>query len=253
MERHMPPTPIDPLHFIAKPTPQLRAAVAQQQAVLSPADFAELIGGIRAVFQKYFVKLAEFAPGAQRAHAAHQMMEREMKAAAGLPITCGKGCSGCCCYEVEVTSDEGALLAEVVRRGVAIDRERLAVQAERERQSPEWRKFWQPENRCVFLGADGACGSYAWRPAICRKHIVTTPASACVTEGEPVAPVQVLMAEILLSAALSQPGVVFASLSKQLTKALEFLEDQPREQSNPLGYLPDEARAPVGYHLTEQS
>lgn len=214
------PDTTDPLCFAARATPQLRAAVAQQQRNLSPADFADLLAGIRGLFVKYYAKLAEFSPGAARARAVHQLIDREMKAADGLPLTCGKGCSGCCSYEVEVTSDDAALLAEVVRSGVAIDRARLAVQAARERKSPEWRQFGRPENRCVFLGADHACGIYEARPSICRKHIVTSPASACVTEGAPVAPVQVLLAEIVLSAALSQPGVEFSSLSKLLTAAL---------------------------------
>jgi len=137
-----------------------------------------------------------------------------------LPLACSKGCSGCCHYEVEITSDDAAVLKVVLDAGRVIDRERLAVQAARERKSPEWRKFWSKENRCVFLGDDGACGIYEDRPSVCRKHVVTTPAAACTTDGAAVAPVQVLLAEILLSAGLSLEGVEFGSLAKMLT--LEF-------------------------------
>jgi hypothetical protein len=91
---------------------------------------------------------------------------------------------------VEITSDDAAVLKLVVDEGRVIDRERLAIQAARERKSPEWRKFWSKENRCVFLGEDGACGIYEDRPSVCRKHVVTTPASACTTDGAAVAPVQ---------------------------------------------------------------
>jgi hypothetical protein len=77
------------------------------------------------------------------------------------------------------------------------------------------------ENRCVFLGDDGACGIYEDRPSVCRKHVVTTPAAACTTEGAAVAPVQVLLAEILLSAGLSLDGVEFGSLAKMLTRQLD--------------------------------
>jgi len=50
--------------------------------------------------------------------------------------------------------------------------------------------------------------------------MVTTPARSCTTPGEPVAPVQVLLAEILLSAATSLEGTTFASLPKMLSAAL---------------------------------
>ena len=200
-------------------TPQLRAVVEQHQPTLTPADFAGLIATIRSVFGKYTAKLLEFQPGADRGRALQQMMDREMGTVAMLPLACSKGCSGCCHYEVEITSDDAAVLKVVLDAGRVIDRERLAVQAARERKSPEWRKFWSKENRCVFLGDDGACGIYEDRPSVCRKHVVTTPAAACTTDGAAVAPVQVLLAEILLSAALSLEGVEFGSLAKMLTRA----------------------------------
>ena len=50
---------------------------------------------------------------------------------------------------------------------------------------------------------------------------MTTPAVACTTDGAAVAPVQVLFAEILLSAGLSLEGVEFGSLAKMLTRELD--------------------------------
>jgi len=210
----------NPLEFITRPTPQLRVAVARQQAVLVAEDFADLLAGIRGLFEKYRAKLAQFGAGAERARALHAMMDREMKAVAAIPLSCGRGCAGYCSYEVEITLSEAALLRDAVRGGVEIDGARLALQAARERQAPEWKRFGHADNRCVFLGEDGACRIYEYRPSICRKHVVTTPASACTTAGEAVAPVQVLLAEILLSAELSLEGTEFGSLSKLLTREL---------------------------------
>ena len=214
------PQPENPLAFMVRATPQLRATVGQHQATLPAADFAALIATIRSVFGKYTAKLLEFRAGADRGRVLHQLMDREMGAVGNMPLACGKGCAGCCHYEVEITSDDAAVLKAVVKAGRGVDHERLAVQAARERQSPEWRKFWSADNRCVFLGDDGACGIYEDRPSVCRKHVVTTPAAACTTEGAAVAPVQVLLAEILLSAALSIEGTEFGSLSKMLLKSL---------------------------------
>lgn len=215
------PLPVgDPLAFIPKATPRLRASVEKQRKILPPADFREMMGVIRSVFEKYLAKLKEFAPGVERANALHRMLDVTQEPTAGLNISCRMGCSGCCHYEIEITDDEAVLLASVVRGGVEIDRERLAKQATRARKGPEWEDILQPDNRCVFLAPEGVCRIYELRPSACRRHLVTTPAEWCTTPGKPVAPVEVLMTEILLSAATSLDGSSFASLSKMLTATL---------------------------------
>lgn len=211
----------DFLGFIARPTPQLRTLLRQQQTQLPASEFAEFLVVVRSLFAKYQAHLRESPPGAERARSLHRLMNRELAATATLPITCGRGCAGCCHYEVEVTPDEAALIAETVNAGLVIDRERLALQAARERKSPEWRRFNHRDNRCVFLGDDNACRIYEQRPSICRKHVVTTPPANCTTEGAPVAPVQVLLAEILLSTALSLDDREMGSLPRLVAQHLE--------------------------------
>lgn len=214
------PTP-DPIAFISKPTPVLRTTISDQQQRLPATDFEGLLGAVRSAFQKYTNKLMEFPPGAERAHALHALVDRELGAAAGIAVSCHRGCCGCCHYEVEITRDEAALLADEVRAGCEIDTARLAAQAARERKSPKWLEFWSAENRCVFLAADGACRVYESRPAICRKHIVTSPPEACSTVGGNVVPVQMLLIEILLSAAISMPDTPFASMAKMVSREVE--------------------------------
>ncbi len=233
----------NPLEFISRPTPQLRNTVEQQRAGLPAADFAEMMRAVRSIFNKFTERLLSFPAGTERGRAMHRMMEVEMKAVGQIPLTCGKGCSGCCSYEVEITEDEAAVLRDVVRSGQAVDRERLFVQAQRVRKDTAWRNFSNPDNRCGFLGADGACTVYEARPSICRKHVVTTPASACVTLDAPVAPVQILLAEILMSAAISIPGTEVGSLSKMLLKSLGEL---PTTWSHQVGAaaIVEMARAP---------
>lgn len=211
----------NPLGFMARTSSSLRAVVAAQQQALPSAEFAGMVASIRGAFEKFTARLLQFEPGPARAVALHEMMERELKAAATVPISCRRGCSGCCHFEVEVTQDESALLHDIVRGGHPLDHERLALQAARERQSPEWLRFGARENRCVFLGEDAACSIYADRPAVCRKLTVTSPASACTTKGAEVLPVQVLLAEVLLSASLSLPGTETGSLSRMLLQAMQ--------------------------------
>jgi Fe-S-cluster containining protein len=204
------------LGFIRKPTLGLRAMVSDQRGALSAPDFEAMTGEIRSLFEKYSRALEKAAPGSERARVLHGMMETAMASASEIQVTCRRGCCGCCHSEVEVTQDEAILLREMVDGGFGIDRERLGLQASRERLSPEWQRFWSPENRCVFLNAAGECGIYRERPAACRKLVVTTPADWCTTPGSAVSPVRILLAEIVISAALSMDGVVSASISKML-------------------------------------
>ncbi len=210
-----------PLGFILVCTPQLRALVGRHQAELPPEEFADLIANIRSAFDKYSAKLLSVPAGVERAVILHLLIEREMAAAAQIPVSCGKGCCTCCHYEVEITSDEAAVLRDLVRAGVAVDALRLDLQASRERKSPAWNTAVNPDNRCVFLGDDGACRIYEHRPSICRKHLVTSPAKACAPPSPVVLPVQILLAEIVLSAALSLEGTASGSLPRMLRAALQ--------------------------------
>jgi uncharacterized protein len=211
----------DPLAFIANPTATLRLVITQQQPLLAEAEFVGLVKVVESAFQKYTKKLLEFEPGARRAEVLHALLDRETAIAAQFKVSCRKGCCGCCHYEVEVTSDEAALLADLVHAGCDIDRARLKTQAAREQRSPKWLEYMSVDNRCVFLDTDGACRVYANRPASCRKRVVTSPPEACTTRGATVLPLQLLLAEILVSAALSIPNTAFASISKMLLPQLE--------------------------------
>jgi Fe-S-cluster containining protein len=96
-------------------------------------------------------------------------------------IRCGKGCSHCCREAVEIWPHEAALLVEVMREsGMALDMARL------ERQSrytvDTWRQQPAADKACAFLGGDGACTVYEFRPNACRKLLVVTDPGLCDAE-----------------------------------------------------------------------
>jgi len=62
---------------------------------------------------------------------------------------------------------------------------------------------------------------------------VITPAASCTTLGEQVTPIQVPLAEILLSAALSIPGAKHSSLSKMLLAALDKASEHASKTQTP--------------------
>ena len=210
----------DPIGAIQRPTRQLRAFLSEQKAAMTAADYSEVEAEISTLYLKYKGALESAQRGADRARALHRMMDAAVATASEVKVSCCKGCYGCCHSEVEITTDEVEVLLETVASGTVVDRGRLQVQAAREPRSPEWAKFWSIENRCVFLDEAGACGIYEHRPAACRRLLVTTPPEACTTLGAPLAPVRILLAEILLSAALSFEDRPLESLSKRLLPRL---------------------------------
>jgi len=135
-------------------------------------------------------------------------------------IRCRKGCSHCCHEPVEIWPQEAAALVEAARTvGVELDRARIERQSRHTIES--WRQQTHGERACVFLGEDGACRVYEFRPNACRKLLVVTDPELC--NGENRAPDSVgrwfsWEAEIMESAALEvfgrglMPAMLLAAL-----------------------------------------
>ncbi len=201
-------------------TPQLRIMIEYHKRNLPVDQYTNLLNDIRAMHDKFSSSLAGYHPGAERAREAHRLINVAIDQSTQVKASCKKGCGACCSLEVEITHDEGALLAQIVESGVQIDRPRLELQAKRERQGIEWKNSGDLSNRCVFLGPDQNCRIYESRPAICRKVVVASDPKECNNpEGKP-QPILIPMAEIALTAALNQPGNTNLSLSKSLLAAL---------------------------------
>jgi Fe-S-cluster containining protein len=113
------------------------------------------------------------------------VLERDRKKdASSSGIRCGKGCSHCCHGPVEIWPHEAALLVEIARgAGKELDRARLERQGRYT--ADTWRRQPAADRACVFLGADGACTVYAFRPNACRKLLVVTDPALCDAEQHP--------------------------------------------------------------------
>jgi Fe-S-cluster containining protein len=117
------------------------------------------------------------------AHATHAAIDAviqqdQAKDASSAGIRCGKGCSHCCHEPVEIWPHEAALLVEAMRKGGReFDLERLERQS---RYTVEtWRQQAAGDKACGFLGEDGACTVYEFRPNVCRKLLVVTDPALC--------------------------------------------------------------------------
>ena len=183
---------------------------------------------LRAIFGRYIEQFRaagnQGAPSvAREVHIAmDNVLERDRKkSATGGDIKCRKGCDHCCRGPVEIWPHEAALLVEIAREaGMELDKARL------ERQSQHTMDTWgqQPaaDKACVFLGDDGACRVYEFRPNTCRKLLVVTDPALCDAAKHP--PDRVgrwfsWEAEVLESAALDvfgralMPGSLLAALT----------------------------------------
>ncbi len=170
---------------------------------------------LRAIFDRY---AGEFRAAATRdapsvardAHiAVDELLERDRKKdSASAHIKCRKGCVHCCHEAVEIWPQEAALLANAAReRGIELDRARLERQSHHTVES--WRQQPAADTACVFLGDDGACTVYEFRPNACRKLLVVTDPALCDAQKHPPEAVGRWFsweAEILESAALEVFG-----------------------------------------------
>ena len=140
---------------------------------------------LRAIYDRYTGRFRgdrqqEASAQAQEVHAEmNDLLTRDLaKDAGSAGIRCGKGCSHCCHEPVEIWPQEAELLIEVMHKtGRGLDRERLARQSACTVEN--WRLQPQADRACVFLGADGACTVYEFRPNVCRKLLVVTEPALC--------------------------------------------------------------------------
>ncbi len=147
---------------------------------------------------------------AREVHAAiDNVLERDRsRSAASGGIKCRKGCDHCCRVPVEIWPHEAALLVGIAREaGMELDKARLERQSQYTMDT--WRQQPAPDRACVFLGGDGACKVYEFRPDACRKLLVVTDPALCDAEKHPPDSVGRWFsweAEILESAALEVFG-----------------------------------------------
>lgn len=146
---------------------------------------------LRRIFGRYTERFRavgnQDAPSVARGvHSAiDHVLERDRKnSTASGDIKCRKGCDHCCRVPVEIWPHEAALLVEIAREaGMELDQARL------ERQSQytldNWRQQPAADRACVFLGDDGACKVYEFRPNACRKLLVVTDPALCDAEKHP--------------------------------------------------------------------
>ena len=183
---------------------------------------------LRAIMDRYTAQFLavgnQDAPSvAREVHIAiDNVLERDRKkSAASGDIQCRKGCSHCCHGPVEIWPQEAALLVEVAREaGMEIDQARLERQSQYTMDT--WRQQPAADTACVFLGDDGACTVYEFRPNACRKLLVVTDPALCAAEKHPPDSVGRWCsweAEILESAALEVFGA--ALMPRSLLAKLE--------------------------------
>ena len=152
------------------------------------------------------------------------VLERDrQKSPTSSDIKCRAGCVHCCHEPVEIWPHEAALLVASAREaGMELDSMRLERQSQYSIEN--WRQQSANDRACIFLGDDGACKVYEFRPNACRKLLVVTDPALCDAQRHPPDRVErwfSLEAEILESAALEvfgaalMPRSLLAVLNKE--------------------------------------
>lgn len=205
-------------------TRSLKKFILDQQSTLQPAQFEEFIGSMHDALNEAKTELQTVKPGISRARKLHQMVDQEISQAHHLKASCQKGCSACCHIEVEITTYETEILAELVAKGHVIEQARWFEQSARAVGDPLWKKGnHDVKNKCLFLDPAGSCSIYDHRPVMCRRHSVTSPAQLCQTLDAPITLRYFPRVDLLISAANEDLGLEIGPLAKMLNKKM-FLQ-----------------------------
>lgn len=137
----------------------------------------------RVVFH-YIEELKKIPKGADRAHSIHCLLDDELeeqkKQEIYSKVQCKKGCCHCCSVMVAVSEDEADLLKRCITEDkVKINENRLKIQSKIGDSSGNWWKLKFNHRKCVFLGEDGSCQVYKYRPMACRSYLVISDPKYC--------------------------------------------------------------------------
>jgi Fe-S-cluster containining protein len=143
-------------------------------------------------------------------HISQAILERKYP-----PISCSKGCTGCCHIEVSVTIHEAELLLMFCEdKKIKIDYDRIKYQSEHEYPKMEYK-----DRSCVFLDSEGSCKVYEYRPMACRKYMVISSPDLCHTGNHPMGKVTVLSSKLAEIISATMASLVESdSLPKMLLK-----------------------------------
>lgn len=209
-----------------KLTRSLKKFIQDYEAELTPEVFEAFLETLDEELQSAMTKISKPPEGTLRAQELQRLVDAEITEGTHIESSCKKGCSACCHMEVEITNYEADKLFQLVQQGHKIDRSRLQVQSQRRLQDPQWREgIRNPFNRCVFLDSQGACGIYEYRPVMCRRHSVTSPAKNCETLNEKIEIRYFPKVDLLISAANEDPNLKVGPLAKMLEMQLLTSKD----------------------------
>lgn len=138
-------------------------------------------------------------------------------------VSCGKGCSFCCHIHVDITLSEAVNMVYIAHQNnIPIDWALVEKQAKHD--LPKWKQLQYSDRKCVFLGADGMCQNYEYRPLACWLHNSVNPSENCDTEqGQDhiVGTIYSIPAEVIVSVICSKSE--HGSMPDMLLKAREIL------------------------------
>ncbi len=204
-------------------TRSLKKFILDQESPLEPSQFEKFIDSLHEALNEAKAELQKTDPGIPRARRLHKMVDQEISQAHHLPASCQKGCSACCHIEVEITTYEAEILADLIKNGFIVDQAQWLAQSKRIVGDPIWKKAsHHPLNKCLFLNQSGECSIYNDRPVMCRRHSVTSPAQLCKTLEAPISVRYFPRVDLLISAANEDEGLGIGPLAKMLMRKIYF-------------------------------
>ena len=184
----------------------------------SEEQFFKIHEGIEyyiSVYQKGKKEFDGISAAASFQDAIQEIIDTESEKNGHGKIKCGKGCSFCCHYHVDITDDEAELLVEFSKE-IKIQIDKQYLEKQKDKNVDTWEELKYSERRCVFLDADGSCKVYEHRPVSCRTLQVITDPKLCSTEfnSQDVGALSILDVDVMAT------GIINATQMDSMSKLL---------------------------------
>lgn len=171
------------------------ANLKERLDIMKSRNMREQIIQVHRMIDHYLTEYIRAVKGSDTVSAViafHELLDQEISKmlSDSKPVSCKRGCSFCCLYNVDMCIDEAVLmLVYAEEKKIEIDWDKVKRQAEF-KNSDKWITQTFAERRCVFSSASGECRIYEHRPGSCRMYHVLTPADLCDPEKYPNGKVQ---------------------------------------------------------------
>lgn len=206
------------LEMMPQEAVQIRLTELLHRTLLQHPELEELVMfGIVKYIQSYTQELESGVNTVEFMEGVYAKMDELYDQMDKSKITCKKGCSACCNFNVSMTILEAKAIRNYVKvNKVSVDKEVF----EKQLHLGTDERYFSPHSRCAFLSAEGTCNIYPVRPMHCRKYLVNSDPAICFEPPKPALFQLDVEMEVMTSALINCERTEFKPMAEHMLNLL---------------------------------